>query len=177
MEPPVAAHQREHDGSVRRHHRHRLGGGARVDPEELGERIDRLDARRRHLLGRRVRRKLGLRDAAAGLLDVRGVVAAITQRDLVLARRRWRHVLVRAGAAHVAGVGLDLPVRQPAAIEDAPVGDLVQGVGRVETLAVAIERVGVLHRELAGAKHPAGRTRLVALLRLDVVPDLREVAP
>ena len=46
----------------------------------------------------------------------------------------------------------------------------------VEPFLVAIERVRVLHDELAHPDQPAARPRLVALLRLEVVEDLRQVA-
>ena len=45
----------------------------------------------------------------------------------------------------------------------------------VEPLLVAVERVGVLHHELAHAEQPAARTRLVAHLRLEVVEHLRQL--
>ena len=74
------------------------------------------------------------------------------------------------------GVRLDLVELEAAARVDAVVGLLVQGVALVEAGLVAVERVGVLHRELAGAQDAALGPRLVALLDLDVVPDLRQVA-
>ena len=45
----------------------------------------------------------------------------------------------------------------------------------VEPGLVSVERVGVLHDELAEAEQAATRARLVAVLRLKVVPDLRQV--
>src|ERR671924_342999 len=42
--------------------------------------------------------------------------------------------------------------------------------------ASGIERVRVLHDELARAQDARARSGLVALLRLDLVPDLRQVA-
>ena len=45
----------------------------------------------------------------------------------------------------------------------------------VEPLLVAVERVRVLHDELADAEQAAARPRLVALLRLEVVEDLRQL--
>ena len=49
-------------------------------------------------------------------------------------------------------------------------------VGDVEPLAVAVERVRVLHDELARPQHAGARPRLVALLDLEVVEDQRQVA-
>ena len=109
-----------------------------------------------------------------GDLDVGGVAGR--QRHLVLARRAGRHVLVGAGAAHHPDVGLDPVPAQPAAVEDALVGAGLQLVGARQALLVAVEGVGVLHRELAGAQHAGPRPRLVALLGLDVEEHQRQVA-
>ena len=46
---------------------------------------------------------------------------------------------------------------------------------RVEPLLVPVERVRVLHDELADADEPAARTRLVPVLDREVVPDLRQL--
>ena len=59
-----------------------------------------------------------------GDLDV-GRVAG-RERDLVLAGRAGRHVLVGAGAAHHPDVGLDPVPAQPAAVEDPLVGAALQ---------------------------------------------------
>ena len=45
----------------------------------------------------------------------------------------------------------------------------------VEPGLVAVERVAVLHDELAEAEQTTTRARLVAVLRLEVVPDLRQI--
>ena len=45
----------------------------------------------------------------------------------------------------------------------------------IEPLAIAIERVRVLHDELAHAQQSTARPRLVAFLRREVVQDLREL--
>ena len=49
-------------------------------------------------------------------------------------------------------------------------------VALVEPRPVAVERVRVLHHELAHADEPAARARLVAELRLEVVDDHRQLA-
>ena len=66
-----------------------------------------------------------------------------------------------------------------AALEDPVVRALVEPEARLEPGRVAIERVRVLHDELAHAKQTPARPRLVSLLGLEVVPVLRElpVAP
>ena len=119
--------------------------------------------------GRSTGLAVGARD-----LDVRRIAGR--ERDVVLARAAWRHVLVRAEAAHHPDVGLDAVPLQAAAIEDRVVGAGVALVGDVEARAVAIERVRVLHDELARAQDAGARPRLVALLRLEVVDAERQVA-
>jgi len=47
--------------------------------------------------------------------------------------------------------------------------------GGVQSLGIDVERVRILHRELAHAKHTRLRARLVAVLLLDLVPDLRKL--
>ena len=48
-------------------------------------------------------------------------------------------------------------------------------VAALEPFLVAVEAVGVLHRELAGAQDAGARPRLVAFLGLKVVEDQRQV--
>ena len=112
---------------------------------------------------------LGARD-----LDVGGVAGR--ERDVVLAGRAGRHVLVGADAAHHPDVGLHAVPLEPEPVEDAVVGLAVALVVGVEALAVAVEGVGVLHDELAGAEDAGARARLVAALGLEVVEAERQVA-
>ena len=83
---------------------------------------------------------------------------------------------MRARAAHHARIRLHHHVSDAAAVEDPAVGVLVGVVGDLESGRVRIERVGVLHEELARAEHPRARARLIPLLGLDLVPDLGKVA-
>ena len=147
-------------------------GGTPQRPRDLG---DGRQARRVDELGRGepVRQLTGC-GVGAGDLDV-GRVAG-RERDVVLARRARRHVLVRADAAHHPDVGLHPVPLEPDAVEDPVVGLAVALVVRVEPLAVAVEGVGVLHDELARAQHAGARARLVALLGLEVVEAERQVA-
>ena len=64
---------------------------------------------------------------------------------------------------------------EPAALEDAVVGASLELEAAVEPLVVDVERVGVLHHELAHAEEAAARARLVPLLRLEVVEHLRQL--
>ena len=79
------------------------------------------------------------------------------------------------GAAHHAGVALDHHEAQAAAREDAVVGADVLAVALLQASNVDVEAVGVLHDELARAQDAALGPRLVALLGLDVVPELRQL--
>jgi hypothetical protein len=56
------------------------------------------------------------------------------------------------------------------------VGLLVQPEAALEPFLVSVERVRVLHDELAHPQEPAPRPGLVAHLRLEVVEDLRQLA-
>ena len=111
----------------------------------------------------------------AGELDVGGIAARRAQRHVVLAGRAGRHELVRPRAAHHAGIRVHHDVAHAAALEDAAVRVVVRLVGAVERGRVGIEGVGVLHEELARPQHAGARPRLVALLGLDLVPDLGQV--
>ena len=83
---------------------------------------------------------------------------------------------MRAETAHHADVGLDAVEAQAGALHDAVVRGDVELVALLEPRGVAVERVGVLHDELARAQDAGARARLVALLDLDVVEDQRQVA-
>src|SRR5439155_11034296 len=146
-----------------------------VDLEQRGDLRDRPRARRRDLFPL-PRKKLGLRGHRPRELDVGGVAALRAHRDLVLAGRAGCHELVGTLAAHQPGVRLDDVVAQSAAIEDLAVRAFVRGVRTVEGGLVRIEGVRVLHHELARAEDTGTWARFVPLLRLDLVPDLREVA-
>jgi hypothetical protein len=83
---------------------------------------------------------------------------------------------VGAGAAHHAHVPVHAIPLEAGAVEDRVVGPEVQLVRLLEPRLVAVERVRVLHDELPGAQHPGPRPRLVALLDLEVVEQLGQVA-
>ena len=149
----------------------RAGGHA----ERLGDLGDRREPGR-GLLDRRVERRGQLDRLRRRGRDLDVGRVARGQRDVVLTRRTGRHVLVRPRPAHHPDVGLDPVPLQAAAIEDLVVGLAVLVVAHVQPRRVAVERVRVLHDELAGAQHAGARARLVALLDLEVVEDLRQVA-
>ena len=66
-------------------------------------------------------------------------------------------------------------VLEPAALEDPVVGRLVRTEAHLQAVLVTVERVGVLHDELADADQARTWARLVAILRLEVVPGLRQL--
>ena len=120
------------------------------------------------------RRRLGV-GAGDGRLDVGGVAALAAEDDLVLAGVGEGHVLVADLAAHHARVALDHHEVEAAARVDAVVGADVQAVALLQRLFAHVEAVRVLHDELARAQDAALGPRLVALLGLEVVPELREL--
>src|SRR5262249_30817793 len=151
-----------------------LGGGA---AREGGQVLDRALARRRKGLGRREPRPVrDRRELRARLLDVRRVAAGLAGGDPVLARVARDHELDRLAPAHRARRGLDRERVEAAAREDAAIRLEMALEGRVEAGGVEVERVRVLHHELAHAQETRLRARLVAELRLELVPDLRQVA-
>src|SRR5207249_10984944 len=81
----------------------------------------------------------------------------------------------RLTAAHHPRLGLDRVVLESAALEDRVVRGLVCAEARLEALLVAVERIRVLHDELADPDQAAPRARLVAVLGLEVVPGLRQL--
>ena len=170
----VAADQRQDHAATLDDHRHRLQRRPGRHAQGFGDLIDGGQARGRHLarLVERRRQLDRLRPRRCDL-DVGGIAGR--ESHLVLARRAGRHVLVRARAAHHPDVGLDLIPAQARAVEDPRVGAPVKLVARGKPLLVAVQGVGVLHRELAGAQHAGARARLVAFLDLDVVEDLRQL--
>ena len=149
---------------------------ARSIAEELGERLARRHAGRLDLL-RRVERRRELRRArdAARDLGVGRVVAVLAADEGVLARAGRREEVERELAAHDPALGLHVVRLDAAALEDAVVGGAVALERRERALLVAVERVGVLHDELADAQEAAARPRLVAVLGLEVVPELRQL--
>ena len=77
--------------------------------------------------------------------------------------------------AHRARVRLHGRVFQAAAIEDPAVRRAMLLVRNVQARCVDVERIGVLHRELAHPQQTALWARLVAELGLDLIPDLRQL--
>ena len=117
----------------------------------------------------------GIRHRDAHGLDVRGVPAVRAAHVGVLAVLGGREELLGLRAAHRPGHRLDDDVVEAEPVEDADVGVAVQLVALVEPGLVDVERVAVLHDELAPAQHARARPGLVAVLDLDLVDRQRQV--
>ena len=94
----------------------------------------------------------------------------------VLARLSEHVELVRLAAADRAGRRLHRPEAQTAALEDTRVGRVHHVVLAFAVGVVGVERVRVLHQELAPAHEAEARTDLVAELRLHLIKRLRQLA-
>ena len=175
VQPVVPAGEHEDRAALVGDHRERLDQRAWRHAELPRHGLDRGRPRGVHGLRRRAGEPLDRLRRRARHLDVGGVAGG-RQRDVVLARGARRHVLVRAQPAHHPDVRLDPVPLEPAAVEDAVVGLDVQVVAVLQAVRVAVERVGVLHDELARPQDARARARLVPLLDLDVVEDQRQVA-
>src|SRR5262249_5385013 len=145
---------------------------ARWHAEERGYLVDRALARRVHLGGRL--EVGGLRAARRSPaarrrdLEVCGVLTLLAHRDDVLAALH-EHLELRAGAAaHRAGVRGHHAIVEPEAVEDAPVSETHRLVALHRARIVHVERIGILHGELAAPEEPRARPRFVAILGLDL---------
>ena len=107
-------------------------------------------------------------------LDVRGVAAGRAHEGVFADGDRVQELLA-ARTAHEAVVGRDDDVLESEPLEDALVRVALRLVRGILPLVGVVERVGVLHRELAAAQEAGARTRLVAVLVLDLVDRQRQV--
>src|SRR5690606_36575402 len=157
----------------------RVGGGD-------GHPVVLVDVRDQRLDGRGVG---GVHDAQLGLplgradggggrgdgLGVGGVAARVAGDEGVFAGGRGRQELLRGRAAHRARRGEHDLVADAEPVEGADVGLAVLLVGVLEAVVVEVERVGVLHEELAAAQDAGPGPGLVAVLGLDLVERDRVV--
>ena len=134
--------------------------------------------RRRELLGTGLALGIGHRRRDCprhSLFEIGGVVALRTGDHDVLPGRRGDRELVGLAAAHRARVRLHRQIAESAAIENPPIGRVMLLVTCVEPLGVDIKRIRVFHREAPDAHQAGFRPRLVAELRLNLIPDLRQL--
>ena len=117
----------------------------------------------------------GLRRLWPGRLGVGAVVAVLAFDEQILADARACQELVVDAAADLPRVRLHDRRVQSESIEDAFVCLVHDSVRLPHAVLVAVDRVRVLHQELAYAKHPEPGTELVAVFPLDLVDVLRQV--
>jgi len=140
----------------------------RRDPKKCRDLLDGSLARGGDPLDGGRCRRCGNRRAGAGFLDVGRVVAAVARQERVLAGLGQDLELVRERAADGTGVGLDRAKGQPATPEDARVRVVHVLVLALRILLGGVERIGVLHDELAATHEARPRPQLVAELRLNL---------
>ena len=153
----------------------RLDAAPGGDAEQPGQIRDGMDPR--GIDGAQGFIRLGTRLArrrARDHLDV-GREPAGGERDGVFAVVGDDVELLRPAAADCARVGVDHAVIEPEPLEGPAVGVVHRQVRPFEALGVEIERIGVLHDELARAHHPEARADLVTELRLDLVKVDRQL--
>ncbi len=166
---PVAREQ-DRDGLAARVEQHRLQRPFGRHIEQRRDRVDRRGVRRVDLLERRGPVPGGGVGRPRGRgLPVGQVVAVHALDEQVLADVRARHELVVHAPADLTRLGVDHDVRQPASVEDPSVCPQHHVVGRGHALLVPVERIGVLHQELATTQEPESRAELIPVLPLDLV--------
>ena len=171
----AADHQRNH-AAVAAVDQQRLDGLFGADAEQRAEVGNRAYFRRRD-----ARERLGRRRARprirrrGGHLEVRGIAVGVREHDRVLAGVGQHMEFLRGAAADAAAVGLHRAELQSKAREDAYIG-LVHGpIAFAQAGLVDVERIRVLHQELAGAHHAKARPDLVAELELYLVEIHRQL--
>ena len=168
--------QREHD-VLQRVGRGPLPGrgGVEVGIGMIDERRDRRRVRRIEddRLAQPVERDRLRRDGRERL-DIGGIAAGRAH-ERVFADRRGVQELLAARPAHQSVVGCHDHVLETEPLEDPLVGITLGRVGGFEPGIRVVERVCVLHRELAATQEPGAGPRLVAVLVLDLVDRQRQV--
>ena len=149
----------------------RVGGGRPSRPRcTVGQVDQRLDGRRVGVSWYLAAGSPSTRRRRRGedRLDVGRVTHWDSRRRCPRRRRSRRGTPRDGGAAHRAGHGGARSCSRCRAGRRSDVGLAVRG-RLVETLVVEVERVRVLHQELAAAQEACARPGLVAVLRLDLV--------
>ena len=150
---------------------------ARSTPRNSASASQRRDARRLDLLGRRqsgpgTPARAGRRARSPRRPRSRRARSATS---VFSPEPDGREEVDRQLAAHDPALRLHGVRLDPAALEDPVVRLAVLLEARLGALLVAVERVGVLHDELADAEQAASRARLVPVLDGEVVPELRQL--
>ena len=175
VEPVVAAHEREDDAAVG-HDRHRLRRRAGIHAEKL-----------RDVLDRALLRRLDLLWPGQLLGEVgRATAGPARSRDRPRSRRSrrsracsrpslGREEVLAPAAAHDPGLRLRPRRSRARSARRSGCSARMLPEALVEPGLVAVERVAVLHDELAKAEQRSARPGLVAVFRLKVVPELRQL--
>ena len=108
-------------------------------------------------------------------LEIGRVVAVLAGHEHVLAGTGRREEADAELPTHDPALRLDVIRLELTAVEDPSVGAAVPLEALARGGLVAIERVGVLHDELAHPQQASPGTRLVAVLDREVVPELRQL--
>ena len=175
----IAAHQREHEVrfsiGVLAHQRDRFDRAREFDPEQRRDVIAGF-LRRRIDLAHRFRRG-GTPAWCNGLggFHVRCVIRNVGKCNRVLARIGQHVKFLRGIATDFAAVGLHRAESQSKSGEDAAVGVVHVAIFADQILVAEVERIGVLHQELACTHDPKARADLVAELDLDLVEIDRQL--
>ena len=110
-----------------------------------------------------------------GQFKVRRIIIGIREHDGILARLGQHLKLVRGLAADGARIGLYAAEREIQAGEDARIGVEHDAIADGKRRLIDVERIGVLHDELARAHDAEARPDLVAELGLDLVEVDRQL--
>ena len=119
--------------------------------------------------------RAGAAGRAARDLEIGRVIAALAEDERVLTGARGREKVDALGAPHHPALRLHGVHLEPAPLEDPVIRAALELEAAVEPFVVDVERVGVLHDEFAHAQQTTARSRLVAVLRLEVVEHLRQL--
>ena len=128
---------------------------------------------RRHLREERMQVLRIVVEARVEPVDVLEVGVVI---HLTFAGRREDDELVAEVAADRAAFGLHRNRLQPHALERAHIGQHHRAIAHHGAGIVEVERIRVLHQELASPHHPESRPHLVAELPLYMIKYLRQLA-
>ena len=120
-------------------------------------------------------RTRGRRRQRLGLLDIGRIVGAVAVGDGVLAGSGQHLEFAGQRAADRAGVGIDRAELESHAREDARIGVVHDLVRTQHAGFIDVERIRVLHDELARAHHAEAWPDLVAELGLDLVEVDRQL--
>ncbi len=170
----IATHQHQHEAGLR-HHRHRLDRALQRDAEQLGHVFTGLLGGRCHLLHRFAGRGARGRRCRTGGFHIGGVIGASGERQRVFAGVGDDVEFLRCIAADGAGICLHGAEVQSQAGEDARIGGAHVVVFARHVLVGEVERIRVLHQELARTHHAEARADLIAEFGLDLIEIQRQL--